>query len=186
MDALVQTTELWDKYHYGLIDKKFLINERFRYLLEKIGCDKGQNTPNEMNIEYLDFLSKQPSLVEGALELVDYLRGKYRLGILSNGFKGTQAQKMKSGRIDNYFDLMVLSDDINITKPLKGIFDYALSQGGYSKDETLMIGDNYDVDILGAKNAGWSTIFFNKRNKEIDDNISNFTVEKLIDIKSIL
>ncbi len=89
---------------------------------------------------------------------------------------------MQSGGLDKYISELVLSDDINVTKPDKRLFDYALQRVGGDAETTVMIGDNYDADILGAINAGWRTVFFNKRGEQIEDNRADLTVTALVDI----
>lgn len=182
-----KNNELWALYHYGKIEKDYLVTERFRYALEGINypgdlLQLGKN----LNEEYLHKLSLKPTIVDGAEELLQYLSDKYKVGILSNGFKGIQSQKLKSGGLDKYIDLMVLSDDIGVTKPLKEIFDHALKMRNSVPEQTVMIGDNYDADICGANNAGWKTIFFNRRNTIVENNIADFTVNNLAEIKNIL
>ncbi|MDD2960913.1 MAG: YjjG family noncanonical pyrimidine nucleotidase [Muribaculaceae bacterium] len=181
-------TKLWELYHYGKIEKDYLVNERFRYALAENGYNEEnlQSLACDMNIEYLDYLSKLPNIVPGAKELLQYLSNKYSVGVLSNGFKGIQAQKLKSGKLDKYIDLVVLSDEVGITKPLKGIFDYAIKARNANPKQTIMIGDNYDADICGANNAGWKTIFFNRKKLELDENIADATVDRLEDIMSII
>lgn len=183
-----KNVELWELYHYGKIEKDYLVTERFRYMLEQIGM-KGdlKDLADKIDKEYLFFLSSLPLLVPGAKELLEYLTTKYDVNILSNGFQEVQLRKLRSSGIEQYIHHLVLSDDCGITKPLKGIFDYALQRVGATAETTVMIGDNYDADIHGAKNAGWHTILFNI--KAFDrDNVpeADVVVESLDEIKSIL
>ncbi|MEG0253710.1 MAG: HAD-IA family hydrolase, partial [Muribaculaceae bacterium] len=120
-----------------------------------------------------------------ALELLQHLTKHFKVHILSNGFKGIQAKKLHSGGIDKYIDKIVLSDEVGYTKPLKEIFDVALKMVEADATTTVMIGDNYDADICGAHNAGWKTIFFNRKNAIIDDTVADITVDKLADIISL-
>ena len=141
----------------------------------------------DIDDEYLFFLSSMGTLIPGAKDLLDYLVKKYDVNILSNGFKEVQMRKLRSSGIENYIHHLVLSDDCGITKPLRGIFDYALERTGATAETTVMIGDNYDADVQGAKNAGWRTVLFNikgfDRNSVPDADI---VVEKLEEIKNIL
>lgn len=186
---LFKNNELWELYHYGKIEKDYLVTERFRYALAEINYknDNIKGLSALLNESYLNTLAQLPTIVEGARELLEYLQKKYgKVGVLSNGFKGIQAMKLKSGGLDKYIDLLVLSDEIGITKPLRGIFDYAMNKRGVKPEEIVMIGDNYDADICGAKNAGWQTVFFNRKGVEVDGEAADATVNKLIEIKNIL
>ncbi|MEG0700153.1 MAG: YjjG family noncanonical pyrimidine nucleotidase [Muribaculaceae bacterium] len=182
-----KNNELWELYHYGKIDKEFLVTERFRYVFELIGCniENSETLATKLNEEYLNYLAEQPTLVPGALELLQHLTKHFKVHILSNGFKGIQAKKLHSGGIDKYIDKIVLSDEVGYTKPLKEIFDVALKMVEADATTTVMIGDNYDADICGAHNAGWKTIFFNRKNAIIDDTVADITVNKLADIISL-
>lgn len=181
--------ELWDLYHYGKIEKDFLVTERFRYTLEKIGVQGVdlKKLAADVDDEYLFYLSSLSKLVPGAKELLEYLVAKYDVNILSNGFQEVQLRKLRSSGIEHFIHHLVLSDDCGITKPLRGIFDYALEVTGATAETTVMIGDNYDADVQGAKNAGWHTVLFNI--KGFDRNIvsdADVVVDSLEEIKSIL
>lgn len=181
--------ELWDLYHYGKIEKDFLVTERFRYTLEKIGVQGVdlKKLAADVDDEYLFYLSSLSKLVPGAKELLEYLVAKYDVNILSNGFQEVQLRKLRSSGIEHFIHHLVLSDDCGITKPLRGIFDYALDVTGATAETTVMIGDNYDADVQGAKNAGWHTVLFNI--KGFDRNIvsdADVVVDSLEEIKSIL
>lgn len=154
--------ELWDLYHYGKIGKDYLVTERYRYTLEQIGVRGDiEEMAKDIDDEYLFYLSSLDKLIPGARELLEYLVNKYDVNVLSNGFQEVQRRKLHSSNIEGLIHHLVLSDDCGITKPLRGIFDYALERTGATADTTVMIGDNYDADIEGAKNAGWHTILFN-------------------------
>ena len=157
---LKKNLELWNLYHHGLIDKDFLVNERFRFTLKECGY-KGdvEKMCHLLDEEYLRFLALQPTTIPGARQLLEYLVAKgCDVNTLSNGFQGTQQQKLISGGLSDLIHRNVLSDDCGITKPQRGIFDYALEQCGAEAATTVMIGDNPDADIKGAHDAGWRTI----------------------------
>lgn len=183
-----KNSELWALYHHGQIDKDFLIVERFAYLLRNKGIqDPANRLASRMNEYYLDTLAQQNKLIEGGYELLKYLQEKeYKLYILSNGFKEVQRRKLQSAGIDHFFKRIVLSDEIGITKPDRRLFDYALQVTGSIAKETLMIGDNYDADIMGAANAGWGHIYFDRHYKGIAGPEPQHTVHTLQEITQIL
>ena len=185
---LKKNLELWNLYHHGLIDKDFLVNERFRFTLKECGY-KGdvEKMCHLLDEEYLRFLALQPTTIPGARQLLEYLVTKgYDVNTLSNGFQGTQQQKLISGGLSDLIHRNVLSDDCGITKPQRGIFDYALEQCGAEAATTVMIGDNPDADIKGAHDAGWRTIYFNIRGLDPIEDTADAVVTSLDEIQQIL
>lgn len=182
---LEENSRLWDLYHHGKIEKDFLVNERFRYVLEAVGY-KGdcQELASRLNEEYLSHLATLPLIVPGSLELVKRLTARgYQVNALSNGFKGVQHRKLESGGLLQYITHVVLSDDCGITKPMRGIFDYALQVTGARPEECVMIGDNPEADIQGAHDAGWRTIYFNLKNKPAIEGTADYEVASLDEIQ---
>lgn len=185
---LKKNLELWNLYHHGLIDKDFLVNERFRFTLKECGY-KGdvEKMCHLLDEEYLRFLALQPTTIPGARQLLEYLVAKgYDVNTLSNGFQGTQQQKLISGGLSDLIHRNVLSDDCGITKPQRGIFDYALEQCGAEAATTVMIGDNPDADIKGAHDAGWRTIYFNICGLDPIEGTADAVVTSLDEIQQIL
>ena len=157
-EYLLINEQLWSLYHHGKIEKDFLKRERFRASFERCGiiCE----SPERFDYDYLETIVTLKKVVAGAPKLLQHLKKRGSVNVLSNGFANLQFRKLQSAGLDRYIDLMVLSDDIGVTKPDKRLFDYALEKAKANAETTLMIGDNYDADILGAYNAGWKTIFF--------------------------
>lgn len=183
-----KNSELWALYHHGKIEKDFLIIERYAHLLRTIGYNDIDNRlAQRMNEYYLDTLALQTQLVPYALELLDYLtRRGYNLYILSNGFIEVQHKKLQSAGIEDYFERMVLSDEIGINKPDRRLFDYALEVTHSQAADTLMIGDNYDADIMGAMQAGWGQIYFDRNHRGITAQEPQHTVHSLKEVMDIL
>ena len=147
---------LWTQYAKGEIERRYLIVERFRHPLS---LGKGLNPTEEYCLKasdkFLSLCAIKSGLVDGARELMDYLKGKgYRMHMCSNGFHEVQYKKLHSCGLFNHFDTIILSED--------QFFDYAFRQSHAPKETTLMIGDNFNTDILGAQQAGLATIYFNR------------------------
>lgn len=184
---LRHNAELWDLYHHGKISKEFLVSERFRIVFEECGMSfPDENFPVLFNAEYLETIVKCDKLVDGAIDLLSRLTERGDVHVLSNGFKNLQYRKLRSGGIERYISQLILSDDIGVTKPDRRLFDYALQKVGGNADTTVMIGDNYDADILGANNAGWHTIYFDRNGLDPQPNVADLTVSNLRDILKYL
>ena len=156
--------DLWTRYSKGEITRDYLIVERFRRPLSfGQGLDPTEAYCLKASDLFLDYCSTKPGLVEGARELVDYLKEKgYRMHICSNGFHEVQYKKLQSCGLYGMFDTIILSEDARANKPSEQFFDYAFEVSKAPKASTLMIGDNFNTDILGAKQAGLDTAFFNR------------------------
>ena len=184
----VRNAELWHDYHHGRVTREHLIAERFKYALERIGCTGDIAAMGiDMNEHYLNHLASLPTLVPGAREILQHLhRRGYSVHVLSNGFAGIQQQKLVSGGIDDLIDSLVLSDDCGITKPQRGIFDYALQMAGSTAPATVMIGDDPDTDIDGAHRAGWRTIYYNAKQRDAVPGTADAEVSHLTEVATLL
>ena len=180
--------ELWMRYSRGEITRDHLIVERFRYPLSfGRGLEPTEDYCREVSDKFLDFCATKPGVVDGAHELVDYLRRKgYRLHLCSNGFHEVQYRKLASCGMDRSFDTVVLSEDAGANKPSREFFDYAFRVTGADVATTLMIGDNFQTDILGAQQAGLAVIYFNRYPEYPAPSAVDYEVTSLREIMEIL
>lgn len=176
---------LWKAYEKQEISKQQLMDERFVGVFREV-ADISDERAQVMNHDFLGRIVLKSSLIDGAVDLLDYLKSKYRLCVLSNGFSEMQYVKIKSAGLEGYFDEVVLSDVVGINKPQVGIFDYALRKLNAGKSEVIMLGDNYSSDIVGAHNAHIEQIWYNPKKQEAADFNPTYTIEHLSEVKSIL
>lgn len=176
---------LWAQYRNHEINRQTLIFERFNYMLAPMGITDRTKILS-INNDFLQLTTTKTGLIEGAIELLDYLHKRYRLFILSNGFREVQFKKLENSGLAGYFERLILSEDAGIQKPHKGIFDYALVNTNSKKNESLMIGDSWDADIAGAYNSKIDQIWFNPQKEPALDFEPTFTVCSLREIKAIL
>ncbi|OHX68525.1 YjjG family noncanonical pyrimidine nucleotidase [Flammeovirga pacifica] len=172
--------ELWDLYNVNKVTKEDIRLKRFPRTYVMVGLS-ALECPEGIGDEYLEICPHKPHLIEGAIDLLEYLKDKYQLHILSNGFEKTQEIKLRTTGLDKYFDVVVTSESCGHKKPSKEIFDFALEKAGANLENAIMIGDNPITDIKGAKEYGLKTIFFGNE-KEVGD----FNVQQLIEIKKYL
>jgi putative hydrolase of the HAD superfamily len=170
----------------NLITHEDLRRRRFQETLENLGVkDLKKSFGLEINEYFLELLPKMAHLIEGAVDVLEYLLPKYELHIISNGWQDIQVNKMKSSEIHHYFGEIITNELAGTRKPDRRIFDYAIDVTKANLVESLMIGDNYEADILGAINVNMDTVFYNP------DNISTgqkptFDINKLVELKEIL
>lgn len=182
--------DLWSRYSKGEIDRPYLIVERFRRPLSMgNGLEVTEPLCLEMSDVFLDFCSSKPGVINGAHELMDYLRSRgYRMHMTSNGFHEVQYKKLAACGLRDYFDTIILSEDAGVNKPSPQYFDYALKVSGADRQTTLMIGDNLNTDVIGALNAGINAMLVNRwdvKKEDIPQNVT-FVVNALRDISLIL
>ena len=182
--------DLWSQYSKGLITRDYLIVERFRRpLSEGQGLEVTETMCLEMSDRFLEFCATKPGVIDGAHELMEYLKARgYRMHMTSNGFHEVQYKKLEACGLRNYFDTIILSEDAGANKPSALYFDYAFSVSGADKATTLMIGDNLQTDILGALHAGIDAMLFNRWDVDANDapQTPTFVVGSLKDIMDIL
>lgn len=101
--------------------------------------------------------------IDGAYDLLSFLRRKEcRLHICSNGSLQGRMEKLNLLKIADAFETVICSEIAGADKPDIEFFNYALKKTGAKPETTLMIGDNYDTDIIGAEKAGIDTLLFNR------------------------
>lgn len=152
---------LWEQYGRGEIDLDTLRTERFRRPLVQVGVTEAdaRALAADYDADYLCRLASRKALIPGVRELLDDLVARgFTLGILSNGFAGTQQQKLRSAGIEHLFKYVVLSDEVGEPKPFPAMFRYAESVCGGNAGSCVMIGDNPATDLAGARGAGWLAI----------------------------
>ena len=177
--------ELWRIYGEGKITKEELNRRRYSHPLECVGVND-QQLADTFCREALGRIPTKGPLMPGALELLEYLRPKYNMYILSNGFKELQSRKMRTAGIDGYFDALILSEDIGVNKPNRELYEYALAKTGSKLNESLMIGDMFDTDIVGAANIGMEQMYYNPKEKKGHAFSPTYEVTHLLQIKEIL
>lgn len=152
-------TQLWEDYRKQQIRKPELIVKRFSDTLTHYqvpGID-----PIAMNDRYLHHMARQHALIAGARELLQELRSReYHLQIITNGFKEVQLNKLKNCGIEGYFEHVFISEVIEYPKPHPKIFEHAIKSSNAPKSKSIMIGDNWETDIKGAKAFGIDQVYF--------------------------
>ncbi|NNC85466.1 MAG: noncanonical pyrimidine nucleotidase, YjjG family [Bacteroidia bacterium] len=156
---------LWTDYHQKKIEKELLRWKRFDMTLNAFKVDN-EKLAKQMADDYLDMCPKGPHLIDDAHEVLEYLQPKYKLHVVTNGFKEAQYTKIKHSDLHQYFTEIFISEEVGYLKPNPKIFEVAMDKIETTVDECLMIGDNLDTDIAGAQNAGMDFYFFNPENKE--------------------
>lgn len=180
----IVNTELWELYDNGKIDSSVIRNERFRKILQEFFVFEDKLC-QELSQDYLVQCPTKGNLITDALKVLDYLNGKYKLTIVTNGFEEIQNLKLSSSNITSYFPHVITSQKAGCKKPSKEIFEHALRCNGAECHEAIMIGDNLITDIGGAKNASLDTVFFNPDDVKHEVSVTH-EIRKLTELFDIL
>ncbi len=171
-------------YREGNIKKEILRFQRFELaLVEKNIHDR--DLAIRLDKDYLDLSVIKQRVFPNTYEILEYLKPKYPLYILTNGFKETQFKKLNNCQLNSYFKQVFTSETIGCNKPHKKIFQWAVSSVNAKKKDCLMIGDDQEVDIHGANQFGMDSIFFNPQGVDIT-HPNTHMIKDLIEIKDLL
>lgn len=174
----------WKLYREEKISKSKLRYGRLKDAFEELNFQTDDELIDLLAEEYINYLPYNNALFEGTHEILKYLKPKYKIHIITNGFEEVQHKKMNNANLLNYFDKIITSEEVGVKKPNPKIFEYALEKAKASQKESIMIGDNFEADILGARNAGMYTIFCKFNGETSDD--ETISVVRLSEIKQYL
>lgn len=178
-------TQLWADFDRGHIAHGFIRENRFRLVFEALNVDN-LAVGKDMGEEYLRLLPQKSHLLDGAVELLDYCANKnYQLHIVTNGFDSIQASKMASSGIQQYFEHVITNEKAGAKKPDAQIFEFALRSANARPEESLMIGDNWEADIMGALRFGIDAAFYNPKSLKFEQT-PTYDVQHLNELMSIL
>lgn len=175
---------LWEFYRKGQIVKEVLNLRRFALTLHDFGIND-KLLSSLIAEDYVNLSPTKTNLFPHTIPILEYLRTKYILHIITNGFEEVQYRKLNHSGLSMYFTEIVTSEDAGSKKPEKIIFDYALKRSGANPEESLMIGDDEEVDILGAMEAGMDQVLVDYNN-EFPDTKATFRIGSLDELYGIL
>lgn len=176
--------QYWKLYREEKISKQELRRGRLTDVFDMFGKQFPLDDIDAMAESYIDFLPENNFLFDGARDILDYLKPKYRLHIITNGFEEVQARKLHNSNIASFFNTVTNSERVGVKKPNPKIFHHALNIANTLPEKSVMIGDNLEADILGAEAVGFNTIHFTQAEAMTSQNA--FRVSSLLEIKSIL
>lgn len=174
----------WRLYRNSKIDKEKLRYGRLKDTFDAMDFAVADELIHLLSEDYITHLTTFDHLFEDAIEILNYLHPKYQLHIITNGFEEAQYKKMQVSNINHYFKTVTHSENAGVKKPDPIIFKYALQLAKAQPEESLMIGDNYEADVLGALQVGYDAIFFNYRKDESEPHIRQ--INRLSELKLYL
>jgi len=158
--------EYWKMYREERIKKPELRYKRLKTTFDTLQITISDDAINVLANEYIAYLSSFNHLFPNTIEILDYLKPKYKLHIITNGFQEVQEKKLRNSGILGYFDQVVNSEMAGVKKPNPFIFQLALQKANVAAEKSIMVGDNIEADILGAQAVGLHTLHFNAHNDQ--------------------
>jgi len=175
---------LWNDYRNGIITKEIVKINRFYDTFRSVGYEDEKFAQQFAN-EFVVLSPMQTKLIPNTLEVLDYLFLKYNMHIITNGFCEVQYVKLEKSGLRPYFKHIFISEEIGYQKPDVEFFDYAIKTSNATKNESLVIGDNLEVDILGSKNSGIDHVYYNP-DKIPHEELIFKEISSLLELKTFL
>lgn len=176
--------DCWLAYRKNELTKETLRIERFRRTLDYFGIEDPQLTA-EMDQQYVFNSPQRTKLIDHSHEVLNYLNDKYELHMITNGFEEVQHIKLANSRLDHFFGEIITSEMAGVKKPEKQIFDLACERSGAKPTQSVYVGDDLAVDVVGAIDAGWQAIYFNPSHVAHNHPVLA-DIQSLSEIKSVL
>ncbi len=172
---------LWALYREDKIAKDDLNFRRFNDTLCEFGI-QDRTLGEAMAYGFTEGISSKTSLFPFAIEILEYLYPKYLLHIITNGFEEVQFRKLKNSGMDHYFTNVITSEEAGSKKPDPEIFQYSLRKTGALAADSLMIGDDLEVDMAGARQNGMDQLYVNHEKKKHNDPVTMevFSLEEIV------
>ncbi|MGB3253091.1 pyrimidine 5'-nucleotidase [Buttiauxella gaviniae] len=174
---------LWVDYQNGAISALQLQHQRFEGWSERLSVPAG-----DLNAAFLNAMAEICVPLPGAVSLLNALKDKVKIGIITNGFTALQQIRLERTGLRDYFDLLVISEQVGVAKPDRKIFDYTFEQMGQPpRDRVLIVGDTAESDILGGMNAGIATCWLNAHGRSLPEGIMpTWEVTTLSELEQLL
>lgn len=178
-------SRLWKLYGSGKLSKEILRNERFRATLDEFNLVDPLLIQN-ISDGYVEISPQQTTLFPNTIStLKDLQKEGFNMHIITNGFKEVQYIKLQKSGLEDYFDIIVCSEDVGKNKPAPAIFNHSMNHAKAKPEDSVMIGDDFEVDILGAFSVGMQGVLFDpyKEHKHFQE---NFIIQQLDELPALL
>ena len=177
--------QVWLDFEQGKVTALRLRTLRFERLFQALGWEAD---PVDFSVRYLHNLSQAGDLMPGARELLLELQNRRHLALITNGLKDVQRPRLAHSGIRDFFEVVVISEEIGAVKPESAFFDAVFAQAGFpSRKGVLVIGDSLSSDIRGGLDYGLDTCWFNPQGNPSVESISpTYEIQKFAELKKLL
>lgn len=176
----------WREFRKGKESKDELRNNRFVQTFFRFGSGDWK-LARQLSREYVETCPHKGNLMPGTIELLEKLSNNNRgIHLITNGFSDTQRIKIKSAGLEKFFDQVVISDETDYRKPDRAIFRHALKLAKAVDKASLMVGDDYEKDIVGAQRAGIDQVHLNPQDRAVSGAAPTYTVSTLWEVSELI
>jgi putative hydrolase of the HAD superfamily len=176
--------QLWEDYGQGLINKQQIRSKRFPLTFLKYKFTDDQ-LATAIASDYTAITPLKTNLLPDTVQVLNYLKEKYTLHIITNGFEETQLLKLKQCNLEFYFSEIITSERAGFKKPDIGVFNFSLNITNATINNSIMIGDSLNADIIGARKAGMHQIYFNRNGNKHTESIT-YEITELKELMKLL
>ena len=174
----------WKLLELGKLTRDEVRLRRYSIFFEEIGVKRDAKAAGEY---YEGKLSFEYFFVDGAVEMLNELYGKYRMYIVSNGHSHVQRSRIKCADIARFFDGIFISQEIGYAKPSTDFFDACFENiPDFKREESVIVGDSLSSDITGGKNAKVSTVWFNPSGADCGSVKPDYEIKHISDFISLI
>lgn len=175
----------WEALERKEITREQVLTGRFEVLFGELGVAVD---PQECAARYTKNLAKGDFILPGAEDVLIALQGKYKLYLASNGTTWVQKERIAGSGIGKYFEEIFISQEMGANKPATEFFASCFAKiPGFDKARAMIVGDSLTSDILGGKNVGIATCWYNPKKKPQKPEITpDYEIEKLSDLIALL
>jgi len=176
--------QYWKWFREGMVTKKQLRYGRFKKCFDALGVAVNDQFIDQLSEDYIRYLPDNNYLFEGTVDILNYLNPRYNMHIITNGFEEVQYTKLKRSKISHFFDSVTTSEEAGVKKPHPLIFENAMNKVNAIPEDSVMIGDTYEADILGAHKVGMESICFNYHKHKLPKD--QLVIDNLMQLKNVL
>lgn len=176
----------WEAFQKNKLTKDEVLSHRFIEYFNHYGIEVDGI---QADVTFRDELAKAPiKHFDSTLETIDRLAQNNKLYIVTNGVTDTQKRRIAQLQFKDIFDGVFISEETGYQKPMIEFFDYVFEKIGKDKRKsTIIVGDSLTSDVLGGKNAGIATCWFNVRNKKNNSGINpDYEIKSLRELVDLI
>ena len=164
-ELIERHSQVLEQLHLEVLGGRMTVGEarirRFGQLFRDAACDITPHAAAEVATQYRAAYEAAWRPVPGAVSLLRQLSQHVVIGVITNNLVGEQLQKIRTCGLEPYLDSVTISEEAGVAKPAARAFDIALARLGGRAQDTVMVGDAWTNDILGARGAGIRAVWFN-------------------------